>query len=87
MEALLENIRFLAGYRRSALIAEALVPLVLDVAVSPCTVRDVERRLADRTQRVAVRPVTLDLLWQSRLIADLTCRLGGDTLIGAGATA
>ncbi|MGH3869789.1 MAG: TnsA-like heteromeric transposase endonuclease subunit [Pseudonocardiaceae bacterium] len=62
---LLENIRFLAGYRRSTLVAEEFVPLVLDaVATSPCTtIADVERRLIEAAAPLVIRPVTLHLLW------------------------
>jgi hypothetical protein len=82
---LLENVRFLAGYRRPALIAQELVPLVLDAAAaSPCTVADVERRLTGPRQRGRIRPVVLHLLWQSRLVADLSRPLGGDTIVWAG---
>jgi len=82
---LVENVRFLAGYRRSALVVEELAPLVLDAAASPCTVGDVERRLAGTAWWGQVRPVTLHLLWQSRLSADLSRRLDGETIVRAGA--
>jgi len=85
---LLENIRFLAGYRRPTLIAQEFAPLVLDAAVaSPCTVADVERRLAEVAPPVVVRPVVLHLLWQAQLVADLTHRLAGDTILRAGVAA
>ncbi|MFI7681005.1 TnsA-like heteromeric transposase endonuclease subunit [Actinophytocola sp. NPDC049390] len=86
---LLENVRFLAGYRRPALVAEELVPLVLEVVreagMSPCTVTDVERRLTGTARWTQVRPVILHLLWQSRLITGLSRRLDGDTIVRLGA--
>lgn len=81
---LLENVRFLAGYRRPALITQEFQPLVLKAAASPCTVADLERGLADRARRIVVRPVVLHLLWRSQLIADLTRPLGGDTIVRTG---
>jgi hypothetical protein len=81
---LLENVRFLAGYRRAALIAEELVPLVLDAAAWPCTVAEVERRLAGAERWGLIRPVILHLLWGSLLVADLSRRLDGDTIVRAG---
>jgi hypothetical protein len=81
---LLENVRFLAGYRRAALIAKELVPLVLDGAGSPCTVTDLERRLAGAERWGLIRPVILHLLWRSLLVADLSRRLDGDTIVRAG---
>lgn len=86
---LLENVRFLAGYRRPALIAVELVPLVLEVVreagMSPCTAVDVERRLTGTAWWGRVRPVILHLLWQSRLSTDLSRRLAGDTVVRLGA--
>ncbi len=83
---LLENVRFLAGYRRSALIAQELVPRVLDAAadLSPCTVADVERQLADVGRRSQIRPVVLHLVWLSRLMADLSRPLSGETIMRLG---
>jgi hypothetical protein len=81
---LLENVRFLAGYRRSVLIAQEWVPRVLDVSCSPIAIAEVERRLGSAAHWGQIRPVILHLLWQSRLVADLCCPLGGDTLVRAG---
>jgi hypothetical protein len=80
----LENVRFLAGYRRSALIAQELVPPVLDAVSSSCTVSEVEWRLAGPGRWGRIRPVVLHLLWQSRLVADLSRPLGGDTIVRSG---
>lgn len=85
---LLENVRFLAGYRRPPLIAQEFAPLVLDAAAaSPCTVADVERRLAEVAAPIMVRPVVLHLLWQTRLMADLTRQLDSDTIVRSGVAA
>ena len=81
---LLENVRFLAGYRRSALIAQEWVPRVVDVSSSPIAIAEVERRLGSVTHWGRIRPVILHLLWQSRLVADLSRPLGSDTLVRAG---
>jgi hypothetical protein len=66
------------------LIAKELVPLVLDGAGSPCTVTDLERRLAGAERWGLIRPVILHLLWRSLLVADLSRRLDGDTIVRAG---
>ncbi|WP_029539666.1 MULTISPECIES: TnsA-like heteromeric transposase endonuclease subunit [unclassified Rhodococcus (in: high G+C Gram-positive bacteria)] len=80
---LVENLRFLAGYRRPATIATELVPAVIDAAVMPVTISALERRLGLSVPQWLVRPVILHLLWRSWLVADLSRVLGGDTLVSA----
>lgn len=81
---LLENLRFLAGCRRKVTVCEELVPAVLEAAATPLRLVDVERRLADTASPALVRPVALALVWQSRLHADLSRRLDGDSVVAAG---
>jgi hypothetical protein len=69
---LLANVRFLAGYRREALIDTGLIPAVLDAAAGQATVGAIERALSPWHPAVLVRPVVLHLLWTGRLRADLT---------------
>lgn len=80
---LLENLRFLAGFRRGSTVAAELVPLVLEAAAVPIELVDLERRLTAGHGRWAVRPVVGHLLWQSRLSADLLCPLDGATVVKA----
>jgi hypothetical protein len=64
---LLDNVRFLAGYRRSLVIEAGLIPVVLEAAREQATVGSVERELADRYPVALVRPALLHLLWTGRL--------------------
>ncbi len=80
---LLENLRFLAGYRRGSTVSVELEPLVLEAAASPVGLADLERGLRGRHGRWSVRPVVLNLLWRSRLNADLSARLNGATVVKA----
>jgi len=77
---LLENVCFLAGYRRRALIDEQLIPAVLEAAGDPSPVTDVERRVSG-AHRALVRPVVMHLLWSGDLITDMGRPLGGDSVI------
>lgn len=76
---LLDNVRFLAGYRRSLVIEEGLLPVVLDAAREQATIGSVEQTLASEYPVQLVRPALLHLLWTGRLRADLRRPLGTDT--------
>jgi len=78
---LLDNVRFLAGYRRASVICADLVPLVLEAAGRQAAIGSVEGALAGRHPVALVRPVVLHLLWTGRLRADLGLRLSADTLV------
>jgi hypothetical protein len=82
----LENIRFLAGYRRANLISGDLVTPVLDAAVRHSTIGQVERALDGRQRRGLVRPVILHLLWTGALTAKLTTPLSLGTEISTAAS-
>ncbi len=84
---LLENVRFLAGYRRSGLVPPELLPLILDAAAAPVAVRDLERTLEGPDRGGLVRAAVLHLLWCARLATDLSRPLGGATLVRAEAVA
>jgi hypothetical protein len=84
---LVENVRFLAGYRRAELIETELVPLVMDAALAPVSVAELERALASADRRGLIRPVILHLLWTSRLRTDLSVPLDGGTVVRAEAAA
>ncbi|KZM75533.1 hypothetical protein AWN90_19345 [Nocardia terpenica] len=79
----LENLRFLAGYRRPMTVRADLAAAVLQTAVAPVSLAALERGLAGTASPSLIRPVVLGLLWQSRLRADLARRLGGDTVVAA----
>ena len=76
---LLANVRFLAGYRREALIETGLIPAVLDAAAGQSSAGAIERALSRRYPPVLVRTVVLHLLWAGRLQADLTRPLSAET--------
>ena len=78
---ILTNVRFLAGYRRSSVIADGLIPEVLEMAGRQPTIGAIERALTDRHRQELVRPVVLHLLWCGRLRADLRLPLGADTRV------
>jgi len=76
---LLTNVRFLAGYRRRAVIDESLIPVVRDATDMPVTITDLERSVA--ADAVVVRPVILHLLWTGALVADLGRPLDGLSMV------
>jgi hypothetical protein len=81
---LLENVRFLSGYRRAATVMVELAGPVAEAAADPVTIGGLERELARLAPPLLVRPVILHLLWKSWLAADLARPLGGDTVVAAG---
>jgi len=76
---LLANVRFLAGYRRAAVIDESVVLAVREAAGEAVTIADLERSV--RAETVLVRPAVLRLLWTGELAADLTRPLGGLSVV------
>jgi len=75
------NIRFLAGYRRSALVDPTLVALVGDVVEDGDCIGDIEQRLAPR-QPHDIRPAILHLLWTGAMRADLSVPIDAQTVVG-----
>ena len=78
---LLDNVRFLAGYRRRLVIEEGLLPAVLEIAREEPTIGSVELALACQYPGPLVRPAVLHLLWTGRLRADLRRPLGSDSVV------
>jgi hypothetical protein len=81
---LLDNVRFLAGYRRTAAIATELIPTVLDAARHQASSRAIELALSAQHSPLLVRPVVLHLLWLGLLRADLRRPLSADTVLRFG---
>ncbi|MBS2963439.1 TnsA-like heteromeric transposase endonuclease subunit [Actinocrinis puniceicyclus] len=79
----LENVRFLAGYRAVGLIREELVGSVLAAAREPVPLGQVERVAAQGADRGWVRPVVLHALWRGLLDADLSRPLDVSTPVAA----
>lgn len=80
---LLENVRFLAGYRRPELIDVDVARLVLAGACRARTLREIEYGLAVPEYRGLVRPAALHLLWTGALSADLSRVLDAGTVVEA----
>ncbi|WP_218963950.1 TnsA-like heteromeric transposase endonuclease subunit [Streptomyces sp. HG99] len=80
-----ENVRFLAGYRRRRLLEVSLVPQVLETARCQSTIGGIEAALAAKYPTEAVLPVVLHLLWSGDLLAELRAPLSRATSIRAAA--
>jgi hypothetical protein len=78
---LLDNVAFLAGYRRSAFVAAELIPAVLAAARGQPSIDTIERALSGEHPPALIRPVVLHLLWQGQLDADLASPLSAGTVV------
>jgi hypothetical protein len=77
----LENVRFLAGYRRAELIDLEVADLVLDCVGDSKTIGEIEYALESAQWRGLIRPAVLHLLWRGVLSADLARALGAETVV------
>ncbi|MEV4033748.1 TnsA-like heteromeric transposase endonuclease subunit [Streptomyces umbrinus] len=77
--AVVENVRFLAGFRRPELLEMDQVPTGLAAARGQSSVGGVEAVLANRLPAEVVRPLVLHLIWSGALVADLRRPLGPAT--------
>jgi hypothetical protein len=77
----LENVRFLAGYRRSGVVDEDLIARAWQEVRDGEALGEVERRLAGEGPGWTVRPALLALLWRHRLTTDLSLPLSGDAVL------
>jgi hypothetical protein len=77
----LENVRFLAGYRRPGVVDEDLVARAWQEVRDGDRLGEVERRLAVDAPQWTARPALLALLWRHRLTTDLTRILSGDAVL------
>lgn len=75
---LLANLRFLAGYRRSAHLDPAAITAVASFDLADLTIAEAEAALAAAGVRQP-RPVLLHLVWAGALRVDLTCPLTCNT--------
>ena len=80
-EALLGNVRFLAGYRRSRLIDPDVLAGVRSAVTGPVAVGVLERRLARTHRPGSVRPAVLHALWRGDLSVDLSAPLGSGSVV------
>jgi TnsA-like endonuclease N terminal len=79
----LENVRFLAGYRRAMTVATELIDAVVDAAAEPTAITVLEQQMAAVAPPWVIRPVILHALWRSWLAADLSQALDGGTVVSA----
>lgn len=79
--AVVENVRFLAGYRRPGLVDEAVLDSALAQVTHAEPLGDLERRLAAGGPGWTVRPAVLALLWRRRLETDLRLPLSAASII------
>jgi hypothetical protein len=80
---LLENVRFLAGYRRQLTIAAEFADVVMAAATQPTPIAMLEQLLAKTAPPQVIRPVILHLLWRSWLSTDLSRPLDAGTTVSA----
>jgi len=80
---LLDNVAFLAGYRRRGVVAEELIPAVVKASGSGASLLEIEHRLAPAHPMV-VRPVVLHLVWSGRLSVDLDAPLAVTSVLRPG---
>lgn len=76
---ILENVRFLAGYRRPGVIDLGFRDAVLGLVEEQATLGGIERAATALGPRDLVRPVLLHLLWTGALTTDLSASLGADS--------
>jgi hypothetical protein len=78
---LLDNIAFLAGYRRQAVIATPLIPAVLAAARTRQSIGAIENALSGQHPPALTRPVVMHLLWTGHLEADLASPLSASAAV------
>jgi hypothetical protein len=78
---MLENIRFLAGYRRPGVVPAAEIERAWECVRDGEQFAGAELRLAGDRPRHEARPALLALLWAGRLTTDLTRPLSGESVL------
>ena len=78
---LLENVRFLAGYRRPGVVPAVEIERALECVRDGEQFADAELRLAGDRPRHEARPALLALLCAGRLVTDLTLPLSGQSVL------
>lgn len=79
--AVLENVRFLAGYRRPGVVPAEEVERAWECVRDGEQLADAELRVAGDRLRHEARPALLALLWSGRLVTDLTRPLSGESVL------
>ncbi len=78
---LLENVRFLAAYRRPGVVPTAEVEQAWEQVVDGEELALAERRLAGDRPLDEARPALMALLWSGRLTTDLSRPLSGESVL------
>ncbi|MFG3207299.1 TnsA-like heteromeric transposase endonuclease subunit [Streptomyces sp. NPDC048192] len=78
---LLENVRFLAAYRRRGVVPEAEVERAWQHVADGDQMAVVEQRLAGDRPAHEARPALMALLWSGRLTTDLSRPLSGNSVL------
>jgi hypothetical protein len=78
---LLENVRFLAAYRRPGVVEESEVERAWSQVVDGEVLAAAERRLAGDRPVHLVRPALMALLWSGQLVTDLSHPLSGSSVL------
>ncbi|MET8337818.1 TnsA-like heteromeric transposase endonuclease subunit [Streptosporangium canum] len=78
---LLENVRFLAAYRRPGTVPKPEIERAWQNVVDGDQMAIAERRLAGDRPTYEVRPALMALLWSGRLVTDLSRPLSGDAVL------
>jgi hypothetical protein len=78
---MVENVRFLAAYRRVGLVNEAEVERAWQSVRDGDQLAAAELRLAGARPRCEARPPLMALLWSGRLTTDLSVPLAGDSVL------
>lgn len=79
----LENVRFLAGYRRASVVDLRFRDALLELVGGQSTLRGIEHAAESIGPRDLVRPVLLHLLWTGALATDLSRALGPESPVRA----
>ncbi|GAA1387740.1 TnsA-like heteromeric transposase endonuclease subunit [Catellatospora chokoriensis] len=82
--AVLDNVRFLAGYRRRSVVSPQQVRVAADAVHDGVQLAAVERRLAVGEPAYTARPGLLAALWDGLLVTDLTRPLSGKSVLRRG---
>jgi hypothetical protein len=77
----LENIRFLAGYRRPGIVPDAEIERAWERVRDGEQLADAELRLAEGRPRHEARPALMALLWSGKVVTDLTRPLSGESVL------
>lgn len=79
--ALLENVRFLAAYRRPGVVPDGEIERAWGTVRDGVRLAEAERELACGRPAHEVRPPFMALLWSGRLTTDLSFPISGDSVL------